>query len=168
MALWFSTTLAYSQSGNTGDHGFIYWTITNISSLPGSLDITYTRALDDDNGINEPEDWADGDFDGSDGTAGGDLGARVRIRSEADLDNNGSYEALLQNGSGEGEIVTGYPLGTPVEKLSNFVLNPGQTIKVRFEYRFNADIGGTGVDDNIIQSDRLQLDLNFELLQNAD
>jgi len=164
----FNDLSGYQASGNTGDHGFIYWTITNIGGMTGSLDMTYTRALDDDNGINEPEDWADGDFDGSDGTPGGDLGAHLRIRSEADLDNNGSYETLIQNGGGEGEFVAGYPLGVPVEKLSNIVLNPGQTIKVRFEFRFNADIGGTGVDDNIIQTDTLQLDVNFELLQNAD
>jgi predicted ribosomally synthesized peptide with SipW-like signal peptide len=150
-----------------GDNGFIYWTITNVGSIPGSLDISFTRAADNDNGITEPEDWADGIKDNLDGTADGDLDNRIRIQIKADLDNNGLYETTLQNGSGEGEFAT-YPLGTPVEKLSDFSLNPGQTIKVFFEFRLNTDVGGPTVDDNIIQGDSMELDVAFELLQNAD
>jgi len=152
-----------------GDNGFVYWTIKNIGSIPGSLDIGLTRVSDDDNGINGPEDWADGILDSLDGTPGGDLGKYIRVQMRADLNNDGTYETTLQNGSGEGEIANAnYPIGVMRDWNNNHVLAPGETVRVFFEFRLNTDIGGAGINDNIIQTDSFVLDATFELLQNAD
>jgi predicted ribosomally synthesized peptide with SipW-like signal peptide len=150
-----------------GDSGIIYWSLKNDGTISGSLDVEITRSVDDDNGFTEPEDLVAGGIDNDDGTADGDLDDYLHIRLEADLDGDDIYETLLQNGTGMGELETYLPIvGTAYEKLSNFNMDPGDTIKLKFAWRMDPDIAG--VDDNIIQGDSFVLDLFFELLQMAD
>jgi predicted ribosomally synthesized peptide with SipW-like signal peptide len=158
-----------------GDSGKIFWSIKNVGSIPGSLDVYITRSVDSDNGINEPEDMVDGVLNGSDGTADGDLDDWSHIQLLADLDGNGTWETVMQNGTGMGELETYLPIvGNTYEKLSNKNMNPGDVINFQFAWRIDPDIGidGSGhfvnVNDNIIQSDQVVLDLSFELLQNPD
>lgn len=150
-----------------GDSGKIHWSVKNVGTIPGSLDVYITRSVDNDNGITEPEDMVDGSFNGSDGTAEGDLDDWSHIQLLADLDGNGSYETMMQNGTGMGELETYLPIvGTTYEKLSNKTMNPGDVVRFEFAWRIDFDIAG--VDDNIMQSDQVVLDLTFELLQNPD
>jgi len=153
-----------------GDSGIIYWNIKNVGTIPGSLDMELTRSVDSDNGITEPEDMVNGSVDGSDGTTDGDLDDYMHIRFQVDLNNDGDYDdagELLQNGTGMGQMETYTPVvGTVYEKLSDITMNPDDVIKFKFAWRTDSDIAG--VDDNIIQGDSFQLDLLFELLQNAD
>lgn len=147
-----------------GDSGSIFWEVKNVGTLNGSLDMELTRTADDDNGITEPEDAADGTpGNGSDGSADGDLDDYMHIRIQADLDNDGTFETILKDGLGMGELEdyvedTLYP-----EVLADHALNAGDTIKVQFAWRIDPEIAG--VDDNIIQGDGVQLDIKFELLQ---
>lgn len=147
-----------------GDSGKITWSVKNVGTLDGSLDMELTRTADNDNGFTEPEDRVNGVvLDNYDGTADGDLDDWMKIRIQADLDNNGSFETMLMNGTGYGEI-EGYVEDTLYpEVLADHALNVGDTIKVQFAWRMDTDL--SGVDDNIIQGDSFQVDIKFELLQ---
>lgn len=150
-----------------GDSGKIWWSVKNIGTIPGFLNLYINRSVDSDNGITEPEDMVDGVLNSTDGTAEGDLDDWMHIQLVADLDGNGTYETILQNGSGMGELETYLPVvGQTYKKLSNHPMDPGDVVNFQFAWRIDPDIAG--VDDNIIQGDEVVLDLTFVLLQVAD
>ena len=150
-----------------GDSGSITWTLQNLGNLDGTLTVTLTRTADNDNGINEPEDAADGNpLAASDGTAAGDLDDYMTVEILADLDGDDTYETTIQ-ASAVGGLETICPtVDVPVTIINADAMAAAggeDTVKIKLTWSIADPI--VGVDDNIIQGDGVQLDLNFTLNQ---
>jgi len=151
----------------TGENGEIIWTLQNLGNIDGTLTVTLTRTADNDNGINEPEDAADGNpLDSLDGTADGDLDDYMTAEILADLDGDDVYETTIQ-----ASAVGGLETICPAEDVPVTIITADpmaaaggeDTVKIKLTWSIADPI--VGVDDNIIQGDGVQLDLNFTLNQ---
>lgn len=150
-----------------GENGEIIWTLQNLGNIDGTLTVTLTRTADNDNGINEPEDAADGNpLDSLDGTADGDLDDYMTVEILADLDGDDTYETTIQ-ASAVGGLETICPtVDVPVTIINADAMAAAggeDTVKIKLTWSIADPI--VGVDDNIIQGDGVQLDLNFSLNQ---
>lgn len=149
-----------------GENGQIIWVLQNLGNLAGTLTVTLTRTADNDNVFTEPEDAVNGSINNSDGTSDGDLDDYMTVEILADLDGDDIYETTIQ-----ASAVGGLETICPTVDLPVIIINAdpmaasgGQdTVKIKLTWSIAGDI--VGVDDNIIQSDSVQLDLNFTLNQ---
>ena len=149
-----------------GNSGKIYWSVKNIGTIPGLLNMEVTRTADNDNVITEPEDMVDGSLDGSDGTDDGDLDDYMYVRLSADFNKNGDFTdagEIVLDRTVMGELETYFPLDILVTVLENHALAVNDYLELEFAWRIDPDI--PGVDDNIIQGDSVQLDIIFTLNQ---
>jgi len=137
------------------------WLLKNDGSIAGSLDVTFSNLLDQDNSCVEPE---IGDEPGCVaqglGAGTGELDSNLTITAYIDEDNNNAY------GGGDTLIYNGLASGIVGEKLSNYAMaanyGSGNDKAVRIEWSV---AGGV---NNEIQSDSAGFDIGFELLQVAD
>ena len=151
-----------------GENGEAIWELVNLGDTSANLTVTLTRTADDDNAFTEPEDSISGTAtDNDDGTADGDLDDYMTVEILADLDGDDTYETTIQT-SAQGGLET----KCPTEDVAVTIINnesmeangsAGDTIKIKLTWSIASDI--PAVDDNIIQSDSVQLDLNFNLVQ---
>ena len=156
----FAVTDTYGGGSGSDD-----WLLKNIGTIAGSLDITFSSIVDDENGVNEPED-ADAGEDGTVAVPGtdGELAEVLALVIYIDENDDNNYDD-----PGDTLIYSGFVKGVTNlvgEKLSNYAMaaNYGSTGNkaVRIEWSINSGVG------NKIQSDSAGFDIVFELLQQAD
>jgi len=146
-----------------GDSGSYDWLLKNDGSIVGSLDVTFSNIVNDDNGLNEPE-LADPNEDDLDGAGNGELAGAFSVTVYIDENDNNTYDGeptdtlIYQGFVGD--------LTDPDEQLSDYAMsaNYGSTDNkaVRVEWSIAGSV------DNEIQSDIAGFDISFELLQSAD
>lgn len=146
-----------------GDSGSKDWLLKNDGSIAGSLDITFPNIVDDENGVNEPED-ADPGEDGTVGSPGtdGELAEVLALVIYIDENNDDAYDdpgdTLIYNGFVKPDLEG--------EQLSNYAMaadyGSGDNKAVRIEWSIDSGVG------NKIQSDSAGFDIEFELLQVED
>lgn len=131
------------------------WTVYNAGSIAGYLDLESITKSSDDYGCNEPEATAGDVTCGNPGVGEGDLLGLLNTQLFVDVNNNGVYDAgtdtIIYNGLASG-LAGNYELNLPLASLgTNYV-----TIVVTWP---------SSVNDNLGQSDRLNLGMSFELGQ---
>ena len=143
-----------AQSGKSGSK---VWALKNTGSVAGSLDVTFSSFVDDENTVWEPE--------GNDDATSGELADALTLNVYIDENNSGAYntgDTLIYNGLATGLMA---PDG---EKLKNYAMPAGYGTdndhpkNIRLEWSVSAE------NDNILQSDKAGFDVEFELLQVAD
>lgn len=136
-----------------GQSGAYDWALKNTGTIAGSLDITFSNLVDDENGCNEPEALVDGTC-GNPGAGEGELDTNLSLTIYIDENDNDVYDSgtdtLVYQGDGAG--IAG-------EKLSNYDMAASYNKSIRLEYSIAGTVG------NIVQSDSAGFDIEFELLQ---
>jgi predicted ribosomally synthesized peptide with SipW-like signal peptide len=137
---------------NIGENGDISgtktWTVKNTGSLPGKLLIKLSNVVNKDNGCNDPEKEAEANCESDDqGEMGNVITAKVA------LDGTDKVSSTLATDQ-EGKIGTDWNGLTPV------ILQPGASKTVTIHWSTSEDAYG-----NEIQSDSVQFDVNFRLIQ---
>lgn len=135
-----------------GDSGTGTWTVNNVGSLAGYLDLESISVVNDDNNCNEPESEVDATCTL---TGGGELGANMNISLFVDTDNDGTLDG------GETTIYAGTLDGIASSYDQNLALAASGTNYITLNWSISTDVG------NIIQSDKATLDLTFELAQTS-
>ena len=135
-----------------GDSGSGTWTVNNVGSLGGFLDLENIVLVDDDNNCNDPE----ADVDDSCGASlGGELSVNMNVDLFVDNNNNGSLD------TGETMVYSGSLKSMAANYELDLVLAAGDTDYINLNWTIPADVG------NIIQSDSTALGITFELGQTA-
>lgn len=133
-----------------GDQPTGTYTLKNVGSLPGYIDIHEVVVTDAENNITEPENEA------GDVTAAGELSSLVNLRLYFDNDKDGYYstgDVMFFNGK-----LNTMPASFELDKA----IAAGQEIKV------NAVLDWwSGASDNLGQSDSMTVGMKFELSQTA-
>ncbi|MEK7565943.1 MAG: TasA family protein [Patescibacteria group bacterium] len=138
-----------------GDTGTGTWTIKNVGTVNGFLDVQPITLSDDDNNCNEPEAAVPDATCGSVG--GGDLSANMNVDLFVDANNNTIYDV-----GGDTPIYTGLLSGIATAGYdSSIALNAGATNYITLNWGIPTTAG------NIIQSDSSTLGMTFELGQTA-
>lgn len=145
-----------------GDSGEKDWALKNTGDMAGSLDITFSNLVNDENGANEPE-VADAQEDEAsvcavgacqtDGELAGVLDLLIYIDQVEDDTYVPADDQLVYDGFASGIIG---------QQLSDYVMAAGYAKSIRIEWSIAGGI------DNEIQSDIAGFDIEFELLQFAD
>lgn len=136
--------------GATGNQQIV---LNNVGNLNGFLDISFANLVNDDVSCNEPE--SDVDTNCGDGEVG-ELANNLDILTYIDQDENDIYA------SGTDELIyNGKALNIVGEKLSDYSLTASSSKDFLIEWSVNSDVG------NIIQSDKVGFDVQFELAQTA-
>lgn len=136
-----------------GASGAKDWALQNTGSIAGSLDITFSNLVNDDNGINEPE----GLVDTTDGVGNGELAGVLDLLIYIDINDNDAYD------DGTDVLVyDGFASGIVGEQLSDYAMAALYDESIRIEWSIASSVG------NEIQSDSAGFDIAFELLQTAD
>lgn len=139
-----------------GDSGTNYWTINNVGSLAGFVDVESIDVVDDDVSCTEPEGVAEADITcGGTGAGTGELGANMDITLFVDVDHNG----VVDIGDGDSVIYSGKLASIAASYDQDISLAAGATTYVSLNWSI-----GTGVGNNI-QSDSSTANLTFELGQ---
>lgn len=148
-----------------GQTGSVDWLLKNDGTIAGSLDIVFSSIVDDENGVNEPEE-DDGDEDGTVATPGtnGELAEKVYVLCYIDDNDDDAYDAL----DGDTLIWDNYIKGGgtdlgAAEELSNFAMAANYGSGDDKAFRLEWEVVESGID-NEIQSDSTGFDITFELL----
>lgn len=146
----FTVINAYPGQSGTG-----YWTIKNVGSLDGFVDIQPILVTNDENGCGSDSETAV-DADCATGGSAGELSANMNVELFVDFDHDG----VLDSGDGDVDI---YPSGL-LSAIgagfdSNVALNAGAWKYISMNWSVLS--GAT----NNIQSDKVTVDLTFELGQ---
>ncbi len=149
-----------------GDTGIADWPLKNNGSLPGYLDITFSGIVDDENGVNEPED-ADADEDGTVGSPGsnGELAEVLSLLIYIDEDNSDNYTGgdflVFQ------DYVKGGSANLTGQKVDDYSMAANYGSGGDKAFRIEWSIDGPSVG-NKIQSDSTGFVVEFSLEQIAD
>jgi spore coat-associated protein N len=132
-----------------GDSGNKDWVLKNTGSIAGSLDITFSALVDNENTVWESE--------GADNADSGELADNLDVLIYIDENDNNAYDA------GTDKLVFNEKAVNIVgEKLSNYAMAAGYNKSIRLEWDVDTTVG------NDIQSDIAGFDIEFQLLQVAD
>ena len=126
------------------------WTLKNVGSLPGYLDIENISVFDDENGLLDPEVEANDNTPNS-----GELSQLINLRLYIDYDKAGGYS------TGDYMIYNGKLGNVP----SHFELNEAMAANAELRIVAVVDWWESGSVDNQGQSDKATLNLSFELAQ---
>jgi len=141
-----------------GDSGTGYWTLKNVGSLLGYVDVKSISVVDEDVTCTEPEGIAEADVNcGGTGAGTGELGSKMNVTLFTDVDHDGTVDA----GDGDVVVYTGKLNAIAGNYDQNISLAAGLTTYVSL----NWSIDGATVG-NEIQSDKTTLGMTFELGQN--
>ncbi|HRY62682.1 MAG TPA: TasA family protein [Candidatus Paceibacterota bacterium] len=133
-----------------GASGTSYWTVKNVGSLAGYVDLASIAKTNDDNLCTEPEST---DGDTTCGAGQGELGANMNITIFVDADKDGVIDG------GETTLYTGTLDGLATSYDANLALAAGAEQYVSLNWSIPTTVG------NVIQSDSVQLDMSFQLGQ---
>lgn len=136
-----------------GDSGTGTWTLNNVGSLNGYLDLESIAFTDDDNNCNEPEAAVPDVSCGP--TGGGELSANLNVDLFVDANNNSV------NDSGDTPIYNGLLSGIAASYDLNLALNSAATNYITLNWSVDPLVG------NIIQSDGVTFGMTFELGQDT-
>lgn len=134
-----------------GDSGADVWTVDNVGTINGYLDLHSLTLTDDDNSCNEPE----GLVDGSCGAGEGELSANMTVNLFIDVNGDGIFDVV----DGDTTIYGGALSGIASDYDQDIPLDAGDTKYISLAWEISA------LTDNAIQSDSTQLDTTFELGQ---
>ena len=133
-----------------GDSAEVEIELSNVGCVDGLADIHIFITESDENIAVEPELNVGDTEDDLGNMFDGELAAKLEMKISADLDNNGTYETPVAEGS-VGEIAcTNYVYGA---------LNAGTSIWLLIEWWVPAEVG------NIIMTDTLEFEIEFSLDQ---
>lgn len=137
-----------------GASGTGTYTLNNVGSVNGYIDLESISVVDDDVSCTDPEADVEGAGCGGTGAGTGELGANINVDLFIDANNNGIFDGgdtTIFTGSTLSAIASNYPLNLP--------LNAGATTYITLNWNIPTGAG------NIIQSDSTTLDMSFELGQ---
>lgn len=141
----------------SGKSGVKVWALKNTGSVAGSLDVTFSNLVDDENTVWEPE--------SGDNATSGELADALTLNVYIDEDNSGGFntgDTLIYN-----DLATG--LLTPDgDKLKNYAMPAGYGTDTLYPKNIRLEWSVSTANDNLLQSDKAGFDVEFELLQNAD
>jgi len=137
-------------NGNIG--GTKTWTIKNTGSLPGRLFVRLQNVINEENGCNDQEKVADPNCE--DLNKVGNLGDAITLK--VSLDGDDMVESTLATGDQA-------KIGEAWYNLDAIILESGEERNVTVYW--NADQASYG---NEVQSDSVQFDVNFRLIQLID
>lgn len=137
-------------TGNIG--GTKTWTIKNTGSLPGRLFVRLQNVINEENGCNDQEKAVDPNCEDPDKV--GNLGDAITLK--VSLDGNDMVESTLATDAQT-------KIGQDWYNLDAIVLQPDEQREVTVYW--NADEASYG---NEVQSDSVQFDVNFRLIQLID
>jgi len=143
-----------------GDSGSDDWLLKNDGSIAGSLDVIFSNIVDDENGVNEPED-ADAGEDGTVALPGtnGELAEVLALLIYIDENDNDTYDSGTDTLIYQGFVKP----GLAGERLSNYAMaanyGSGNDKAIRIEWNIDSGVG------NKIQSDSTGFDITFTLNQ---
>jgi predicted ribosomally synthesized peptide with SipW-like signal peptide len=144
-----TTTLSASNNG-TGSSGVASTTVNNVGSLDGVLNFDVGAITDLENGIvNDPE----SDAAAENGGSPGELSEYVTFRLGYDSNADGSFD--------DAETVVEGSLGG----MENVQFNPNVPIPAGSDREFFVEWEIDGDAGNEIQSDSIEVDFTFELLE---
>ncbi len=138
-----------------GDTQSGMWTVNNTGSIDGYLDLENITATSDDLGCNEPEQTAGDVTCGDPGTGDGDLLGLLNTQLFVDVNHDGDYDA-----GGDALIYDGLANGLAANYEQNLSLISGATNYITMVITWPLS-----ANDNLGQSDRLNLSMTFELGQ---
>ena len=145
-----------------GDSGSVTWTLTNNGNLDGTLTMASTVTFAE-NGSNEPETAVAGNNNGGNGDLDEYMGVRLKRGATYILGDASNYVPF----SGLAAVLNAENQSLPASGTLTYV----------FEWQIASDVKGAGadgkfgtgddvqVDDNIIQSDTVTVDITFMLTQ---
>lgn len=126
------------------------WVVNNAGSLKGKLFFNLSNILNNENGCNEPEAAVD-ETCSNPGAGEGELGEV--ITAKVFLDDTEKFSTPL---SADGEDL----VGKKWKELAEIILDTGDSVEVKMEWYANPEDYG-----NEIQSDSLEFDISFDLVQ---
>lgn len=133
-----------------GDTGTGYWTIKNVGTINGYLDLESKSIVNDDNLCNEPETASP---DTTCGAGEGELGANLNVALFVDVDKDGVLDGE------DTSLYTGTLNGLVAATVADISLNAGTEKYISMNWGIDSTVG------NVIQSDSANVGMTFELGQ---
>jgi predicted ribosomally synthesized peptide with SipW-like signal peptide len=133
-----------------GDTGTGYWTVKNVGTVDGFLDLENKVVVNNDNACNEPEDIVD---DTCTTLLGGELGANLNVVLFVDADHNGIVD------TGDVTLYTGTLDGLVSAMVADVAFAAGAEKYISMNWEIPSTV------ENIIQSDSVEFGMTLELGQ---